>query len=122
MPENGRGGEMTEKMIAYCGLVCTECPGFLAARANDVALAQKTAAEWSAMFGHEVKVEDVWCDGCLVGGKKCAHCGECQIRACGKARGVESCARCADYPCPQLERFFAMAPMARATLEALRQG
>ncbi len=111
---------MTERMIAYCGLVCTECPGFLATRANDIALARKTAAEWSKAFGVEVKVEHVWCDGCLVEGKKCAHCGECEIRACARGRAVPSCARCGDYPCAQIEGFFAMAPMARGELEALR--
>jgi hypothetical protein len=119
--EEAKMNEKTgEKMVAYCGLVCTECPGFLATRANDVELAKKTAAEWSKAFGVEVKVEHVFCDGCLVGGKKCAHCGECEMRTCAMKRGVESCAACADYPCAPLEGFFAMAPHARATLESLR--
>jgi hypothetical protein len=113
---------MGEKMIAYCGLVCTECPALLATQANDAAAAQKIAAEWSAAYHADVKVEHVWCDGCLVAGKKCAHCGECEIRACARERGVESCAKCADYACAALEGFFKMAPMARASLEALRRG
>lgn len=113
---------METKMIAYCGLVCTGCPAYLATRADDRAAAEKVAAEWSTMFGADVKVEHVWCDGCLVGGRKCAHCGECEIRACARRLGVESCARCEKYPCASLEGFFKMAPMAKETLEALRQG
>jgi hypothetical protein len=112
---------MAEKMIAYCGLVCTECPALLATRANDAAAAQKIAAEWSQAYHAEVTVEHVWCDGCLVEGKKCAHCGECEIRACARNLGVESCARCDSYPCPKIEGFFKMAPQARTTLEALRR-
>jgi hypothetical protein len=116
----GAENKGSEKMVAYCGLVCTECPAFLATKKDDLALAMKTAAEWSKAFGVDVKVEHVWCDGCLVGGKKCAHCGECEIRACAEERGLSSCAACADYACAQLEAFFAMAPTARVELEALR--
>jgi len=112
---------MTEKTISYCGLVCTECPALLATRANDAAAAQKIAGEWSRAYGADVKVEHVWCDGCLVEGKKCAHCGECEIRACARKLGAENCARCDQYPCPKIEGFFKMAPQARATLEALRR-
>jgi hypothetical protein len=112
--------KMSTKMIAYCGLVCTECPGFLATQANDPVAAQKIAAEWSKAYHTDVKVEHVWCDGCLVEGKKCAHCGECEVRACARKLGVENCARCDQYPCATLEGFFKMAPMARASLDALR--
>jgi hypothetical protein len=113
--------KMSKKMIAYCGLGCTECPAYLATQANDPVAAQKIAAEWSKAYSADVKVENVWCDGCLVDGKKCAHCGECEIRACAQNLGVENCARCGKYPCAPLEGFFKMAPMARQSLEALRK-
>jgi hypothetical protein len=113
--------KMTTKMTAYCGLGCTECPAYLATQANDAAAAQKIAAEWSKAYHADVKIEHVWCDGCLVEGKKCAHCGECKIRACARKLGVESCARCDRYPCAELRGFFEMAPMARESLEALRR-
>jgi hypothetical protein len=113
--------KMSRKMIAYCGLGCTECPAYLATQANDPVAAKKIAAEWSKAYGADVKVEHVWCDGCLVEGKKCAHCGECKIRACARNLGVENCARCDKYPCAELEGFFKMAPTARASLEALRK-
>jgi hypothetical protein len=110
---------MTDRMIARCGLVCTDCEAYKATRTMDQALAQKVAADWSKMFQIQVQVEHVWCDGCLVAGKKCAHCGECEIRACAEKRGVENCRRCADYGCEKLTAFFRMAPGAKKVLDGL---
>jgi hypothetical protein len=106
-----------EKMVAYCGLVCTDCPAYQATQANDEKKAEETAALWAKEYGITVAVADVWCDGCVEGGKKCAHCAECEIRACGVARGVTNCGRCPDFSCEKTEKFLAMAPFARAVLE-----
>ncbi len=111
---------MAEEMIAYCGLSCTECPAFIATQDNDVQKAKETAALWSKEHNMNVTVQDVWCDGCQVEGKKCAHCKECKIRACGKDKGVATCAACDDYPCEQLAGFFKMVPIAQQNLERLR--
>ena len=110
---------MTTEMIAYCGLTCTSCDAYLATRNDDEARARTTAVAWSQQFGLEVAVADVWCDGCLVGGKKCAHCGECAIRACARERAVESCGACDDYPCPTVSELLAMVPEARARLDGI---
>jgi len=106
-----------ERMIAYCGLICTDCPAYQATRANDEKKAAETAALWAKEYGISVTVADVWCDGCLVGGRKCAHCAECEVRACGAARSVANCGRCPDFSCGKTEKFFAMAPFAREVLE-----
>jgi hypothetical protein len=106
-----------EKMIAYCGLTCTDCPAYQATRANDEQKARETAELWSKEYGINVSVDKVWCDGCLVAGKKCAHCAECGIRACGMERGVKNCGHCPDFSCDKTEAFFKMAPFARAVLE-----
>lgn len=107
-------------MIAYCGITCTECPAFQATQAGDEQKARETAAIWSKQFGAEVEVDDVWCDGCLVEGRKCAHCAECEIRACGVDRGLQNCAHCDDHVCATLEAFFVMVPSARETLDRVR--
>ena len=57
---------MTDKMIAYCGVVCNDCPAYIATQANDEKMAKKTAEEWSKAYNADIKVDDVWCDGCLV--------------------------------------------------------
>ena len=106
--------------LGCCGIVCSECGAFKATKTNDVALAEKTAAEWSKQFNVAVKVENVWCDGCTEAGRKCTHCGECEIRACATGRKLAHCGLCADYPCKALTGFFGMVPTAKATLDALR--
>ena len=109
-------------MISRCGLVCTECPAYLATQAGDVARATAIAEEWSKQYNTAVQVENVWCDGCLAEGKKCAHCGECAIRACGIKKGVTNCGHCDDYICDKLTEFFAMVPEAQATLDKVKAG
>ena len=111
---------MSEPMIAYCGLTCTECPAYLATRTGDQAKAAEVAAMWSRDYGIKVTPDDVWCDGCLVDGKKCAHCAECEIRACAQEKAVANCAHCDEYACDTLGKFFAMVPPAKATLDGIR--
>jgi len=53
-----------KEMIACCGLVCTECPAYIATRNGDDELRKKTAADWSKFYGHEIKPEDITCEGC----------------------------------------------------------
>ena len=110
-----------DRMIAYCGLICTECPAYEATQANDLKKAEETAALWSKEYGVNVKVEHIWCDGCLVEGKKCAHCAECAVRTCAMGRGVVHCGACADFACKTVEQILAVAPEARKVLEAERK-
>ena len=111
-----------DKIIAYCGLVCSDCPAYVATQANDQAALEKVAAQWQQEFNApNITVESIICDGCLDSGRKCSHCAECQIRACGVERGVANCAHCANYnTCDKLQGFFGFAPQARATLDAIR--
>ena len=112
-----------EKIIGACGLVCSECPAFLATRAGDAAAIARVAEEWTKTYATDVRPEHVWCDGCMTGGERaCAHAAECEVRACVAGRGLTSCAACADYGCETIEAFLQMVPPARATLAALRAG
>lgn len=114
--------EEQKKMIAYCGLVCTDCDAYLATKANDEKKVAEIVKTWSKEYNTEVKSDDVWCDGCLVGGKKCAHCAKCDIRACAIKEDVENCAHCVDYPCKIVTRFFELAPPARESLDKIKAG
>jgi hypothetical protein len=110
-----------EKIIATCGLVCSDCPAYVATQADDQKALEKIAEQWRTEYNApNITVESVICDGCLDGGRKCAHCAECEIRACGLGRKVANCAACADYACAKLEAFFKMAPHARKSLDDLR--
>ena len=109
-------------MIAYCGLVCTDCPAYTATQENDQAALERVAAQWREEYNTpHITVESVICDGCLTEeGRKCSHCSECAVRACGVARGVVNCAHCSDYACEKLEYLFGFAPDARAVLDEIR--
>jgi Protein of unknown function (DUF3795) len=61
-----------EKLLAYCGINCDECPARIATVENDDALRQKTAEEWYKLYAnilesfgiHSLKPEDINCCGC----------------------------------------------------------
>ena len=113
-----------ETMIAYCGLVCTNCEAYLATQANDRLALERLAARARTEYGMlTATAENGQCDGCLsTSDRKCGYCAECAIRACGVARGAANCAHCPDYACEKLIGFFGMAPQARVTLDGLRGG
>jgi hypothetical protein len=111
------------KIIAYCGLVCTDCPAYIATQADDHGALERVAAQWREEYNSpEITVESVICGGCVTDDeRKCGHWAECEIRACGMARGVVNCAHCADYGCEKIEGFFGMVPDARTVLDEVRR-
>jgi hypothetical protein len=112
-----------EKIIAYCGIVCSECPAYIATQNDDDAKRKEIAEQWTKQFGHEMKPEDINCVGCISdSGQKIGYCYVCEIRKCGVERGVVNCAYCADYACDKLAKFFEMAPQSKATLDEIRKG
>lgn len=111
-----------EKMIAFCGITCTECPAFLATQKDDDNKRRKVAEEWSKEFKAQFEPEDINCDGCLSENERLfSYCKTCEIRKCGQERGVKNCAYCNDYACEKLSKFFDMAPDAKTTLEEIRK-
>jgi hypothetical protein len=113
-----------DRIVAYCGLVCSDCPAYIATQSNDPAALEQVAAQWREQFGWSNLTADmILCDGCLGanGGRLSNYCGVCEIRACALERGVVNCAHCADYACAQLEGFFANAVDARTVLDDIRR-
>ncbi len=109
-----------KEMIAYCGLVCTSCPQFIATQ-NDDDIARKKAAEFmSKEYGLNIKPEEINCDGCLSSsGRLLAYCSTCEVRKCAIAKSVENCSTCDDLPCEKLNEFHEFSPYAKACFEAL---
>jgi hypothetical protein len=111
-----------QKMTAYCGLVCTNCPTYLATQADDDIARQKTVALYEKKFGLKLKPEDINCDGCLsVGARRIGYCQSCEIRKCGMGKKISSCAMCDEQPCEKLKRFHEFSPDAKAGFDALPQ-
>jgi hypothetical protein len=111
-----------ERMIATCGIVCSECKAYVATQANDRAALERMAARAREEHGiADATAELTMCDGCLASaGHLSGYCLECRIRACGAERGVPNCAHCIEYACDTLQEFLAKVPDARATLDELR--
>ena len=111
-----------ESVVAFCGLVCTDCKAFIATQENDDAKRRDVTVAWSKMFGREIKPGEINCDGCLIGdGRHIDYCDVCEIRECGMEKGVKNCAYCIDYSCEKLAKFLEQAPEAKKTLEEIRQ-
>ena len=110
------------KMIAYCGLVCTNCPTFLATQNDDDVAREETVALYAQKFGMVLKKEDINCDGCLtVGGRQIGYCRVCEIRQCCIGRGLKHCVVCPEQPCDKLRRFHEFSPEAKASFETLKE-
>ena len=109
-------------MISYCGLVCTDCPAYIATQADDQVALERVAAKWREEYNSpEITPESVVCDGCIAStDRHCGHWQECDIRMCGADRGAANCAHCTDYACDKLERFFGFVPDAREVLDGVR--
>ena len=109
-----------QKMTAYCGLVCTNCPTYLATQADDDTAREATVALYEKKFGLKFKKEDINCDGCLSsGGRLIGYCKSCDIRKCAMEKKVSHCAKCDEQPCNKLMRFHEFSPDAKAGFEAL---
>jgi len=111
-----------EKMIAFCGIVCTECPAFLATKNDDDNERKKIAEMWSEQYNSDIKPEDINCEGCLSDGEKVFnYCRVCEIRKCGQEKSVQNCAYCVEYVCEKLDKFFNIAPDCKTTLDAIKK-
>jgi hypothetical protein len=112
-----------DRIIAYCGLDCTDCQAYTATQSGDPGMVEQVAAQWRLEFNApEITAESIVCDGCLGtnGARLGGYCRICELRACGVERGVANCAYCHEYACEKLESWFANAPQARATLDEIR--
>jgi hypothetical protein len=122
-----------ERIVAYCGLICSDCDAYVATQANDLQALERLAQQAREEFGVEdATPETTMCDGCLTDtGRQIGYCATCEIRACAVERGVINCAHCADYVresyvcgsrvCENLEGFFGQAPEARTVLDEIHR-
>lgn len=109
------------EMVSICGLLCNECPAFIATRNNSNEERAKVAELWSQQYNQNIKPEDINCEGCIPDGRRLfSHSKVCKIRKCGKERAVKNCAYCDEYACEKLSEFFKMAPDAGRRLNEIR--
>ncbi len=110
-------------MISFCGIVCSECPAFLARKDNwDLERKREIAEKWAKQFDHSgLTAEDISCEGCLSDSENVfSHCKECEIRACGKEKALKNCAYCSEYACAKLKEFFKHSPDCKKVLDEIQ--
>jgi hypothetical protein len=91
----------TSAKIAYCGLYCPLCSFKAASETKD----RQHLLAMPQHYAHlkEQSFEECACPGCKV---QTDHC-ECRfgIKPCAEARGLLSCADCAEFPCEKINAF-----------------
>ncbi len=111
---------MDDRMIAYCGLICTNCDAYKATQAGDMEALERAAKETSEQYGMDVTAADMMCDGCLATtGRQLGYCQECAIRLCAVEKHVETCAHCDEYACDKVEAFSKPGTAHRKTLDGI---
>jgi len=110
-----------EKIVAYCGITCSDCPTFKATQTNDDAERRRVAELWTKEYGHTFKSEGINCESCQTRGTRVfSYCNICEIRKCGQQKNVKNCAYCDDYKCEKLSKLHEQAPKAKETLADIR--
>jgi hypothetical protein len=109
-----------DKMVAYCGIVCSDYPVLAATQKDDDSERQQVAEMFTRQYGKEYKRKGHQCDGCLSSGPRIfSHCNVCGMRKCAR-ENVENCAFCYEYPCDKLSELFAAHPKAKGTLDEIK--
>lgn len=103
------------EMLAYCGILCSECQAYKATLTNDQTLKEETAKQWSSMYGGNIEAKDINCLGCksdvLFG-----HCKVCDIRSCANEKKLVNCGVCGSFACDKVENVLKQAPECRDRL------
>ncbi len=108
-------------MIAYCGMDCKKCEGYLASKENNDTLRIEVAEKWSQQYNTDIKPEQINCSGCKSEGIKFFFTETmCQLRKCNIEKNTPHCASCSQYRCETLDNFISMAPSVEDALERLK--
>lgn len=91
------------KMISACGVICSDCPAYLAA-SKGIAYQRQVADVWRRIYGLEEPPANISCGGCLGKDDQIFHtCLHCNARRCSRSKGFLTCAGCTVEDCEDLE-------------------
>jgi hypothetical protein len=89
-------------ILTRCGYRCDLCLAYapnVAAKDNRRALSDG----WFALYGFRIPAEEIICDGCMARGEPRLIDKGCPVRPCAMAKGLDTCASCAEYCCEKLK-------------------
>ena len=91
---------MSNRIVAPCGIVCTDCLAYLATQSDDMEKLQEIAEKWSTET-QTYEANDLVCDGCF-SDRLHAFCVDCEARRCAIQKELSVCSICSMYPCEKL--------------------
>lgn len=95
---------MDVDMICYCGHDCGRCVIYTASRNDDDCLKNSARGLYKDEFGIDLPADAFIC----AGGRSdevFSLCADCPFRKCCRAKGIDSCAECEEYPCGMLSEY-----------------
>ena len=92
------------RMMSACGVMCSECPAYLA-ESRGVAHQKRTAAAWRRIYNLSELFESISCGGCLGPDDELFHTSRtCKARRCCRSKSFGTCAECPETACADLEK------------------
>jgi len=87
-------------VIAYCGIICSNCDVYKATINNDEFLRLELVKKYTT-DSHVPNVEDFYCKGCFdIKGEGC------EVRQCATSKTLINCAQCDSYNCEKILNHF----------------
>ncbi len=117
-----------DEMLSYCGLLCNNCPIFLATRESNESKQEEMKIDIINLckehYNVDYNFDDInGCDGCTSdSGQLFTGCKNCEIRKCIVQKGLSNCAYCEEYACDNLLNLFKTDPTAKIRLDFIRTG
>ena len=88
---------MSDELIAHCGLYCGACSFKVGFEENNKEHVMCMPTMYDKFKNQPLK----FCPGCRLENQ----CGDCDIRDCARAKKIEFCNLCNDFPCKKLKDF-----------------
>ncbi len=91
-------------LIGICGDHCEFCPRYIATKSGKRVDLERVKELWIRLgfIDNDFSVEDMDCQGCLPK-NGCAYTELCE---CVRAKSIENCGLCDDYPCKRINMVF----------------
>lgn len=92
-------------MVSCCGIMCEECPVYIATERDDDTMRKFLAHEYSS-DSQVFYPKDIVCHGCHTVSADHNKFGKsCCIRKCCKDKHVKICAECTAFPCEKTAQY-----------------
>jgi hypothetical protein len=92
------------KMMAACGVMCSDCPAYLG-QARGPEHQESTAAAWRRIYRMRETAANISCGGCSGPEDRLFHTSlRCKARLCCASKGFKTCAECSLESCRDLEK------------------